>query len=176
MGQLSRAVADRRHAFHTPTLATIGADGAPDLRTLVLRGFERDARALRFHTDQRAAKFTQIAADPRVSLHGYDPGHALQLRLSGVAYLHHQDDIAARAWAASQAMSRRCYAITPAPGTPIDAPPAAPEDDMAGQAHFAVLRVVFHRLECLWLHVDGHRRAVFSWESDGALHARWLVP
>jgi pyridoxamine 5'-phosphate oxidase len=37
---LVRGVPDRRSPFHHPVVATIGTDGRPRLRTVVLRGFE----------------------------------------------------------------------------------------------------------------------------------------
>ncbi len=170
---LARGVADRRSAFHTPTLATIGADGAPRLRTLVLRGFDAPTRTLRLHTDLRAGKCAELAADPRAALHIYDAHAQLQLRLSGRAVLHAHDAVAEAAWAASREFSRMCYAIGPAPGTPIDAPPAAPSDAAAGRPHFAVLALRFDALEWLWLDASGHRRARFAFDPDSAT---WLVP
>ena len=170
---LARGVADRRSAFHTPTLATISADGVPQLRTLVLRGFDPTARSLRLHTDARAAKAADILANPRAAMHVYDPAAQLQLRLSGTAVLHHGDAVSAAGWAASRDFSRMCYAIEPAPGTPAAAPPAAPRDAQAGAPHFAVILFSFTRMEWLWLDASGHRRARFDFAPD---HATWLVP
>nr|WP_242481969.1 pyridoxamine 5'-phosphate oxidase family protein [Paracraurococcus ruber] len=172
---LSRGVADRRSAFHTPTLATIGPDGAPQLRTLVLRGFDPAARALRLHTDRRSAKWSSLAGDARAALHVYDPGAQIQLRLSGTASRHAEDEVADAAWFASQPGSRLCYSVSPGPGTPVPAPPAAPRADAGGRAHFGVLRLVFDRLEFLHLHHAGHRRARFAWGTDW-VEETWLVP
>ncbi len=171
---LARGVADRRSAFHTPTLATIGSDGAPSLRTLVLRGFDAASRTLRLHTDRRAAKAAEIIAEPRVALHAYDAGQRIQLRLRGLASLHSDDDLAAAGWNASRDFSRMCYAIQPGPGQPIAEPPPAPTDAEAGRTHFAVIRMVFDELEWLWLAAEGHRRARISW--GGQPSACWLVP
>ena len=41
---LANAVPDRRSPLHTPTVATLDESGAPSLRTVVLRGFDADAR------------------------------------------------------------------------------------------------------------------------------------
>ena len=171
---LARGVADRRHAFHTPTLATIGRDGGPRLRTLVLRGFDAASRALRLHTDARADKFAEIAADQRVSLMGYDAGQRVQIRLDARASLHTSDALGEAGWAASAEYSRMCYAIQPAPGTAAASPLPAPQDAASGRPNFAVIRLEFHRMEWLWLAAEGHRRALFTW--DGAPTATWLVP
>jgi len=172
---LSRGVADRRSAFHTPTVATIGPDGVPALRTMVLRGFEASTRMLRLHTDQRAAKFGELAADPRMAIHIYDPSAQMQLRLSGVATKHAANAIAVAAWAASQPGARRCYAATVAPGAAVAAPPPPPPDG-DGYANFAVLACEFDRLEWLWLAAAGHRRARFIWAEGGGRDATWLGP
>lgn len=172
--QWARGVADRRSPFHTPTLATIGRDGAPRLRTLVLRGFDPAARRLRLHTDRRAEKFEEIAAEPRISLHGYDPGQRVQIRLEGIATLHTDDALAEAGWAASRDFSRMCYAIDPGPGMEVGTPLPAPLDAQAGRPHFAVIQLEFHRMEWLWLAAEGHRRARFTWGDTST--AAWLVP
>lgn len=174
--RLARGVADRRCPFHTPTLATIGADGAPELRTLVLRGFDPAARTLRLHTDARSGKVAELARDPRCALHFYDPTAKLQLRIAGHAAVHGKDTIADAAWTASRDFSRMCYAISPAPGTKVDAPPAAPRDAEAGRDVFRVILLRFDRLEWLELAAGGHRRARFTWGKDDAPDACWLVP
>jgi hypothetical protein len=185
---LSRGVADRRHPFHTPTLATLGEDGAPAARTLVLRGFDAVSRTLRLHSDARAAKVAELTAEPRAALHLYDPGVAIQLRLAGRVTLHRQDPVADAAWAGSREFSRMCYAIEPAPGTPCTAPPPAPTDPQAGRDAFCVLLFGMTRLEFLHLAAAGHRRARFAWPAEAhkddasggfagaSCHSTWLVP
>lgn len=173
---LARGVADRRSAFHTPTVATIGSDGAPSLRTMVLRGFDAGARTLRFHTDRRAAKFAELAAGPRVAIHIYDAAAQIQLRLQGHARWHVDDAVAAAAWDASRPQSRLCYGADIAPGSPVPAPPSAPVKADAGFAQFGVVICRVERLEWLWLAAAGHRRARFTWHDDGAREATWLTP
>lgn len=173
---LARGVADRHHGFHCPALATIGLDGAPSIRTLVLRGVDAGSRRLRLHSDRRAAKVAELAADGRAALLFYDAGAQLQLRLSGRATLHADDAIADGAWAGSREMSRRCYAIAPAPGSAIPAPPAAPLDSEAGRPHFCVVLFHLETLESLHLAAAGHRRARFAWDAAGQATATWLVP
>ena len=174
LAMLARGVADRRHPFHTPVLGTVGRDGGPRLRTLVLRAFDAATRTLRLHTDIRAGKTAEIAAEPRASLLGYDPAQRVQLRIEGHATLHSDDAVADSGWAASRDFSRMCYAIEPGPGQPVGAPPPAPLDPEAGRAHFGVIALRFDRLEWLWLASTGHQRALFRW--DGGTSATWLVP
>jgi len=172
----SRGVADRRSAFRTPTIATVGPDGAPRIRTMVLRRFEPAARRLTLHTDQRAAKLSEIDHQPRVAVHVYDARAAVQVRLSARVLVHVADHLAREAWEAGAPSSHTCYAVNPAPGTVVAAPPPAATDRDAGFVNFAVLAMTFDTLEWLWLYHAGHRRARFDWADDGSYSAAWLVP
>ena len=174
----SDGVSDRRSPFHVPTLATIGLDGRPRLRTVVLRACDPAKRQLRFHTDVRGVKADEIARDPRVALHGYDPAAKAQIRIEGHAAIHGADEIASSAWSNSLAISRACYAINPAPGTVLDmagdydVPAEAGEDSDALQNFRAVI-ITATRLEWLYLARRGHRRAVFDLVNH---EASWLAP
>lgn len=172
---LARGVADRRHPFHTPTLASIGLDGAPRARTLVLRGFDASARLVRLHSDSRSAKFAELSRDPRCALHLYDPAGQVQIRLEGTASLHSEDVVAEAAWQASRPFSRVIYSIEPAPGTAVAEPPTAPQDEGAGRPHFGVILLHMDSLEWLWLAAEGHRRARLDW-LPAEERATWLVP
>lgn len=172
---LSRGVADRRSPLHTPVLGTVDNALLPTLRTVVLRAFDPERRVLHVHTDLRSAKHAHLVARPDVALLFYDPGHRIQLRVSGRASMHQDDALAEGAWAASQPTSLACYGIAASPGTPTPWPPPAPTLTPEARAHFLLIRIAFDRLEWLWLASDGHRRALFTW-SDGALQSTWLVP
>jgi pyridoxamine 5'-phosphate oxidase len=63
------------------TPATVGADGAPDARMVLLKGHGPDG--LRFFTDYGSAKATQIDADPRGALILYWREHDRQVRARG---------------------------------------------------------------------------------------------
>ncbi|MGL4242793.1 MAG: pyridoxamine 5'-phosphate oxidase family protein [Beijerinckiaceae bacterium] len=178
---LGRGVADRRSPFHHPAVATIGLDGRPQVRTVILRGCDVAGRTLRFHTDRRSAKVAEIATQSRVAMHFYDPGHKIQLRVSGEAAAHRDDIIADAAWAGSRLFSRQCYGIAPGPGVAIEAGPAfalpdVTEDATAdGRGNFVAVTLAIDELEWLYLAAAGHRRARFTWDT-GAFSATWLVP
>lgn len=173
---LEDGAASRHAPFHLVQVATLGPEG-PEARTVVLRGADRAAGTLRFHTDARAPKAAEIAADPRVALVGYDPGLGLQLRMRGRAALH----AGAAAWAASGRSSRVCYRAAFAPSSPVAAPEAAdptpamrdPADPDEGRANFRAVLVTLGSIDWLDLASEGHRRARFAapdWQ--GA----WLAP
>jgi pyridoxamine 5'-phosphate oxidase len=63
------------------TLATIGEDGAPDARMVLLKGHGPDG--FRFFTNHESAKAGQIAADPRGALVLYWREHDRQVRARG---------------------------------------------------------------------------------------------
>ncbi|GAA0226238.1 pyridoxamine 5'-phosphate oxidase [Cryptosporangium japonicum] len=60
-------VCDWLAAYDKPpmTLSTLGPDGYPDARTVLLSGV--DSGSVQFHTDARSRKAAQLAADPRAS-------------------------------------------------------------------------------------------------------------
>jgi pyridoxamine 5'-phosphate oxidase len=160
--ELAAAAASARHPLHLLTVATINSDGFPAARTVVLREFDPERREVRFHTDRRSPKATQLARDGRVALHWYDPRARLQIRIVAQATLHHLDETARAAWLASQPMSRACYHSAASPGTPLPEFPASPQppapDDDAALANFAVVRCRFTAVELLALHASGHER------------------
>lgn len=177
---LAEGPALRRNAFHMPALATVDADGHPQLRTVVLRAAEAATGTLRFHCDRRSAKAADLAARPRAALHGYDTASKIQIRVAGAARLHTDDAVADAAWAGSRAMSRVCYAVDPAPGTALPAGDAyaQPGDDgdpALGRPHFCAVTVTAERLDYLFLDRRGHRRAGWVRAGEG-WSGRWLAP
>lgn len=179
---LAEGAGNRRVPTHTPTLATIGTDGAPRMRTVVLRGFETASRQVRFHTDRRSGKINELRADPRAGLHVYDPQRKVQLQIDGRVHLHMDDPLANQAWQQTQPMSRIVYQVTRAPGTVIDSPLDVTHDNMpdaglndGGSENFLVATLQVETLEWLFLDARGHRRARFTREGN-AWSGTWLVP
>jgi pyridoxamine 5'-phosphate oxidase len=62
-------------------LATVDADGRPDARMVLLKGF--DERGFRFFTNERSAKGEQIAARPTVAMTFYWRELDRQVRIRG---------------------------------------------------------------------------------------------
>lgn len=175
---LARGVADRRSPFHAPMVASIGPDGGPRARVVILRGCDPSARLLRFHTDRRTDKAAELQARPAVALTGYDAGAKIQIRVEGRASVHFDDAIADAAWEGSRSFSRICYGTDPAPGTVLAEAgafslPSAVDEIAAGRAHFSAVQVKVERLEWLYLAHAGHRRARFELASGEGV---WLAP
>lgn len=178
-GLLERGVADRRSAFHQATVATVTADGLPAVRTVVLRGVDRRAPSIRFHTDRRSRKFAELSQRPAVAVHFYDHGHKVQLRLLGRAVLHAGDATTAALWAGMREMSKACYRQPQPPGLPVAAAAeidaAQPLGDADGLLNFVAVEVRLETLEWLYLAARGHRRAVFDLASSPP-RGTWLAP
>lgn len=62
-------------------LATVGADGAPDVRMVLLKG--ADARGFVFYTNMESSKGRQLAANPNAALAFYWKSLGRQVRLRG---------------------------------------------------------------------------------------------
>lgn len=171
--------------FHTPVLATVNEDGAPQARTIVMREADRETRVLRGNTDQRAPKARQLAADSRVQLLFYDVEVKVQIRVTARAELLADGPLRDGAWASSAPGSKVCYLAKGAPGSAHDGPTSGlpdfadlgqrvPNDRLeAGLENFAI--ILFHVEALDWLYLDskGHRRALFDYVAGTK---SWVVP
>src|SRR5690606_192913 len=71
---------DRRDAaWRTPMLASVRADGAPSLRTVVLRSADPQRRILSVYTDRRSDKVAQLRVRDNAELGFWDPATSEQL-------------------------------------------------------------------------------------------------
>jgi 3-hydroxyisobutyrate dehydrogenase len=184
---LDKGVRQRKHGFHLPTVATFDPATGPTCRTVVLRGVDRGARRLRFHTDARSAKVAQIQREPRIGLTFYDVSDETQVRVQARAHVHFADASAEAAWEATRPFSRRCYLAENAPGAATEAPtsglpdwavdatPTA-EQSEAGRENFAIVLCDIVSFDWMFLSHRGHRRARFVWDDSGALHWEWAQP
>ncbi|MEM7696067.1 MAG: pyridoxamine 5'-phosphate oxidase family protein [Pseudomonadota bacterium] len=172
-----RGALSRKSAFHQVTVATIGDDGAPEARTVVLRAADRAEKSLRFHTDTRSGKFSELTRDPRLTFLFYDHGAKVQVRAQGRAELHNRDDVTAGIWREMRDFSKKCYRQAEGPGAALAAPDGAeadPLDDAGGYDNFVVVVSRIHTVEWLYLAAAGHRRARVHY--DPPADRGWLAP
>ena len=181
-------VTDRKSPAHTPTVGTVDADGTPQLRIMILREVSRDSRSLRFHTDARSDKITQLQRGTAASVLVYDAAAKAQIRLSGRAHIAADGDVADMAWSGSTPFARRCYMAEAAPGTSITQPSSGlpewiegkqPEEEQLTdyRGNFAALMFQADSIEWLYLANPGHRRARWHWDQTQNLWlGNWLVP
>jgi len=179
---------DRHSPAHAPVVGTVDEDGAPQLRVMILRDVCRDTRTLRFNTDVRSRKITQMRVNSATSILIYDVAAKVQLRLSGIAQVSKDGDVADTAWSQSTPFARRCYMAEVSPGSEVLAPSSGLPDWIQGRQpseaqlvdarpHFATLLFQAKQLEWLYLANAGHRRARWTWDDvQGLWNGRWLIP
>jgi pyridoxamine 5'-phosphate oxidase len=174
-----------KHAFHTPSIATIDG-GMPQIRTVVLRKVIPQLNTLVFYTDYRSPKVIQLQSNNNISWLFYDAKSRIQLRIKSEAAIHYQDDFALVSWNETRLESRICYMVQPAPSviahTPTDGLPdefnskvLTHENLFRGYQNFAVIKNKVSEIDWLFLNHEGHRRARFMVEEHG-INMHWLVP
>lgn len=174
---LTHAADDRHSPMHTPVIATQDADA----RIMVLRAFDPQDWTLRFHTDARAPKCSQLAEGSPVGVLFYDREEKVQLRCRGSGRIEQTSSLAQRAWETSDAFARRCY-LGAAPGEESEGPTSGLPQWVEGQRpgeeqlapareNFAILIVNVQSVDWYHLASGGHRRAIF----EGG-EGRWLTP
>ncbi|GGI94234.1 hypothetical protein GCM10007973_32970 [Polymorphobacter multimanifer] len=182
---LVRGGADRRSPMHTPVVASVDADGLPQARVMVLRKADPATASLRFHTDARSPKVTELDGRP-VAVLAYHPGENIQLRLGGTARIETDTEDADAVWHQSTLFARRCYLALQPPGTRLLAPASGLPAEIEGQQptadqiaparpSFALLKVAVTSIDWLHLANSGHRRARFA-QSPQGWAAEWLAP
>lgn len=181
---LLNASVKRKHPMGTPVLGTTDGHRA-HLRTVVLRKTNPKQRTLLFFSDFRAAKIVHLQHNAQISCLFYHPKKQVQIRTTGIAHLHHQDDFAASYWSNISPNGRKNYATTLHPGSETaEYTDGLPKDwnsdidmtktDFAFE-NFVVIEMEVLELEILSLHRAGHQRARFDWEND-RWEGSWLIP
>ncbi len=180
---MKAGAAPGKSRFSMVQVATIGSDGAPRARTVVIRSADANARELAFHTDRRSPKIRELTADPRVTIIGYDMEAGQQVRIEGIARMHIGDSEALEAWGDCRAESRVCYRADHAPGETLDDPghgdvkaAAGPAGDQkTGFQHFCRVVIQVTKIDWLNLATEGHRRAIHVWAGN-AWNSSWVAP
>lgn len=175
--RLTEGAARAKSPFRNPALATVDRRGLPNVRTVVLRGFDPATRVLTVHSDVRAPKIEELGAGPHIMLHAWDARDQVQVRILARASLR-LGEAAKPDWGRLHPGSRATYAAAYAPSTPLDDPAAADQrrlPDSEAFFNFAVIEAVMDSLDWLYLTRPGNRRARFTW-IGGDEHATWLVP
>jgi pyridoxine/pyridoxamine 5'-phosphate oxidase len=166
--ELQRATVDRHHEWRTPVLATICPRGAPQARTVVLRGADAKASQLVFFTDSRSPKVNELRTTPAAPFVFWSKRLSWQLRV----HVRSQVDIAGpqveEAWArVSQSAAASDYLSALAPGSTLHPSTA----QAPGSHHLAVVTAQVEQMDWLELAREGHRRARIVGST-----LDWLVP
>lgn len=177
---LESGVGAQRSPFTMLQAATLGLDGMPRVRTIVLRQVSRADRVLSFHTDARSEKVAELRRDPRFSIVANDLDALVQIRTQGIASICEDEAQRRAVWASSRPHTLLLYRAPLPPGTPIASPEQAHIDGTAssgdGYENFCLIHMTVTRIDWLELARTGHRRAVFDLNGESGYEARWIAP
>ena len=172
--ELQRATQDRHHEWRTPVLATIGTDGLPQARTVVLRQADAKRHQLQIYTDSRSPKVAELTANPAASLVFWSKRLSWQLRVRAVTSVQFNGTEVNEVWTrVSQTAAAGDYLSASAPGANLPPKEVGHADEKASQQQHCLAIVTAQVQEMDWLELarSGHRRAVM-----GAGVWTWRVP
>lgn len=182
---LQRGVTHFKDPFHYPVLGTTGNDVC-NLRTVILRHFDKEERILVCHTDKRAEKVRELGNNRNVCWLFYHPKKQIQLKIWCKGELHVDNSFADEKWKETRLFSRLNYCSELSPGTPVDNPSSGIPDLLfnktpsllsteRGRKNFASISCKIDAMDWLRLSILGNTRAKFVWENN-KLHAEWIIP
>lgn len=170
--ELINGFTKKKHPFRYFSLATVGADGKPHQRTVVLRKMDSNFN-LMIYTDTRSHKIKDIERQPEVSALFYHPKKLLQIRVEGTAHQISDSEVLEDRWHAIPENSRKDYITVNAPGSPIGNPDQVNYNTNKG--HFSIIEIIPHTIEYLQLKRPNHIRVEFN--SQGKeWKGKFLVP
>jgi general stress protein 26 len=169
--ELQRAVNDRHHEWRTPVLATIGTDGLPEARTVVLRQADAKLASMAFYTDSRSPKVAELMATPHASMVFWSKRLSWQLRVRVNVRVRTSGPEVDEVWTRMcQSPAAGDYLSATAPGAAL--PDASTPPAPAGlQHHLSIVNMQVLAMDWLELARTGHRRAALT-----AAGFEWRVP
>lgn len=149
---------NRHSDYH---LMTIGycRDDTPHQSTVVLRGSDPSEQSLSFHTDFRSSKIDSLAKSPKLSSLFYSKVDKCQLKLTGIATIHHRNALTEQRWQQARPMSKVCYQQKGEPGSLFSAKKVIKEES-DGYDNFAVISLQVEQIDILLLNAKGNRRFI----------------
>ena len=181
--RMMNGVLQSRNQFHHPVVANSNTMGV-NMRTVVVRDACPVEKTLRFYTDIRTGKWTELQQDQPISWLFYDNEARIQIRASGKASLHQNDELANNSWANINPSSRKNYSSILRPSTEIMLPLDGMQEGLeitakkneVGRENFGVVVSKLLWMEWLWLNPSCHYKANFIYDIQGNFTASWLVP
>jgi pyridoxamine 5'-phosphate oxidase len=171
----SAAPENAQAPFRYPVLSTVGRDGGPNGRVLVLRTADPVTWQATLHTDNRAEKVAELAANGGAMLVFYDHMASLQLRLKGTIGRNTDKAALAGIWAELPISNRPNYRASQPTGSVISAAGdgIAPSGTLSGFENFEILTFSAETADILQLARSGNRRYRLDVLSGAGT---WLVP
>ena len=163
------------------SLATVGADGQPSVRTVLLRGI--DERGFVFFTNSQSRKGVQMAGNPNVALTFYWDAWAEQVHVEGRVEVIPDSESdkywksRARlsqigAWASDQ--SRPLYGRDEFMASVAEIEKRFEGQDVARPPHWFGYRVIPRRIE-LWSGREGRLHERYVYESNGKTWTKQML-
>ena len=178
--KIRTAIKGRDDDLHILNLVTIDKKNIPNTRNVVIRDFSEENLTIRFHTDKRSSKISDIQNNNKISLLGYERKDRLQIRFDAEATIIDSDEFLLDIWKSMYPMSRECYRVIESPGSKIKSLEDIKfeeEDDQGlnGFENFVAVSCDIQSIEVLYLHHAGHLRAIYT-NNNGKLNGEWIVP
>jgi pyridoxamine 5'-phosphate oxidase len=171
--ELQASVKQANHPFKFATLATLGLERLPRLRTIKIREFDPESLQITFYTDSRSKKILHIKENNKVSMLLYHPDSLLQLRLEGLAIRERDDEVLGEHWSRVDRKAQKDYTTVCAPGTEIQHPEKI--EYLEEDAYFTMVYILPYKVEYLKLKRPNHLRVRYS-KRDGIWKSDFLVP
>lgn len=169
--ELQRATHDRHHEWRTPVMATVGLDGLPGARTVVLRQADARSACLAFYTDSRSPKVAELMAAPHASFVFWSKRLSWQLRVQAHITVQTSGPQVDEVWERMrQSPAAGDYLAADAPGALLPGASEPPAPALL-QHHLAIVTAQVLAIDWLELARTGHRRAVLTDTSF-----EWRVP
>ncbi len=174
--ELTLAAQSSIHPYHFPVFGTHHQDEV-ELRTVVLRAILQKEKCLVVYADFRSPKINQIQKNHQVSWLFYNGESRTQIRIKGLAKIHHLDEISHQYWKLLKPRNKRDYSTILSPSSIINK-----EVDYIKEGNdeelfdnFAVITTEVTEIDWLRIGSDSNKRARFLKEKSGFI-GEWLVP
>lgn len=170
---LKQGVVSYKNPFHFAVFTTID-DDFPAARTVIIRGVDTENRIIKFNTDIRSPKFSQLKVSPKIVWLFYDEDLRIQMRCKAIASLHVNDEVAEKGWEEARLNCKITYTAPIAPGTCLDEPhlidlnrsDISDEELQYAKNNFAIIQTKVISLDWVFLHYKGNRRAFFDYKKN----------
>ena len=174
------AINGRDDDLHIFNLVTVDENNNPNTRNVVIRAFSKEDLTVRFHTDKRSKKISDILNNNNINLLSYDRVDKLQIRINAKAKSINSEEVLLDIWNAMYPMSRECYRVIESPGNEIASLndielQDEDEEGINGFDNFSAILCDISSIEILYLHHAGHLRANYK-NNNGKLDGKWIVP
>ena len=171
---LDKGVNNRLSDYHTFALAT-SPKNIVEVRTVVLRGYDRKNQSIIFHTNNLTNKISEIQNNPSVGALFYDRKEKVQIRLNGDAVISNMDQYCKERWDKMSSQSQECYYQNISPGKNIESPGIVKNKlENKLSENFTVITININKIDWLYLSSAGHTRVKFL-KNDG-FTGQWVAP